>query len=161
LCKPTSYGHIGTTHACWILCANRSSPKTRDRINLQGSHSYIIVQERDVNICDANYLTGFYYVYMVLCKCYRQPTQAFTIRAFKQSWLRTYESKTNYAVIVILNLCHTSDPPWLRTGAMLILKSLSYDAYIQTYIPLTLYSRRGSRSISDVPPRRLRFIKII
>jgi hypothetical protein len=27
------------------------------------------------------------------------------------------------------------------------------------YIPLTLYPRRGSRGISDTPPRRLRFIK--
>jgi hypothetical protein len=30
-----------------------------------------------------------------------------------------------------------------------------------TYIPLTLYPRRDSRGISDIPPRRLRFIKFI
>jgi hypothetical protein len=30
-----------------------------------------------------------------------------------------------------------------------------------TYIPLTLYPRRDSRSISDIPPRRPRFTKII
>jgi hypothetical protein len=30
-----------------------------------------------------------------------------------------------------------------------------------TYIPLTLYSRRGSRGISDIPPRRPRSTKII
>jgi hypothetical protein len=29
-----------------------------------------------------------------------------------------------------------------------------------TYIPLTLYPRRGSRGISDIPPRRPRFTKI-
>jgi hypothetical protein len=29
-----------------------------------------------------------------------------------------------------------------------------------TYIPLTLYPRRGRRGISDIPPRRLRFTKI-
>jgi hypothetical protein len=29
-----------------------------------------------------------------------------------------------------------------------------------TYIPLTLYSRKGSRGISDIPPRRPCFIKI-
>jgi hypothetical protein len=30
-------------------------------------------------------------------------------------------------------------------------------AILHTYIPLTLYPRRGSRSISDIPPRYLRF----
>jgi hypothetical protein len=32
--------------------------------------------------------------------------------------------------------------------------------YYITYIPLTLYPRRGSRGISDTPPRRPRFTKI-
>jgi hypothetical protein len=32
---------------------------------------------------------------------------------------------------------------------------------IYTYIPLTLYLRRGSRDMSDILPRRLRFTKII
>jgi hypothetical protein len=32
--------------------------------------------------------------------------------------------------------------------------------YIYTYIPLTLYSRRGSRGISNIPPRNPRFTKI-
>jgi hypothetical protein len=31
---------------------------------------------------------------------------------------------------------------------------------VNTYIPLTLYPRRGSRGISDIPPRHPRFIKI-
>jgi hypothetical protein len=31
---------------------------------------------------------------------------------------------------------------------------------IHTYIPLTLYARRGSRGISDIPPRHPRFTKI-
>jgi hypothetical protein len=31
--------------------------------------------------------------------------------------------------------------------------------YIHTYIPLTLYPRRGSRSIPDIPPRHARFTK--
>jgi hypothetical protein len=31
---------------------------------------------------------------------------------------------------------------------------------IHTYIPLTLYPRRGSRGISDIPPRHPRFTKI-
>jgi hypothetical protein len=30
-----------------------------------------------------------------------------------------------------------------------------------TYIPLTLYPRRGSRGISDIPPRHPRFTKIM
>jgi hypothetical protein len=34
------------------------------------------------------------------------------------------------------------------------------DAHIHTYIPLTLYPRRGSRGISDIPPRHPRFTKI-
>jgi hypothetical protein len=29
------------------------------------------------------------------------------------------------------------------------------------YVPLTLYTRRGSRGISDIPPKRPRFTKII
>jgi hypothetical protein len=29
------------------------------------------------------------------------------------------------------------------------------DTYRPTYIPITLYPRRGSRGISDIPPRRL------
>jgi hypothetical protein len=32
--------------------------------------------------------------------------------------------------------------------------------YVYTYIPLTLYPRRGSRGISDIPPRHPRFTKI-
>jgi hypothetical protein len=36
-----------------------------------------------------------------------------------------------------------------------------YSYYVHTYIPLTLYPRRGSRSISDIPPRHPRFTKII
>jgi hypothetical protein len=32
--------------------------------------------------------------------------------------------------------------------------------HIHTYIPLTLYPRRGSRGISDIPPRPPRFTKI-
>jgi hypothetical protein len=32
--------------------------------------------------------------------------------------------------------------------------------YTNTYIPLTLYPRRGSRSILDIPPRNPRFTKI-
>jgi hypothetical protein len=32
--------------------------------------------------------------------------------------------------------------------------------YIHTYIPLTLYPRRGSSGISDIPPRCPRFTKI-
>jgi hypothetical protein len=31
---------------------------------------------------------------------------------------------------------------------------------IHTYLPLTLYPRRGSRGILDIPPRRLCFTKI-
>jgi hypothetical protein len=31
--------------------------------------------------------------------------------------------------------------------------------HIHTYISLTLYPRRGSRGISDIPPRRPRFTK--
>jgi hypothetical protein len=31
---------------------------------------------------------------------------------------------------------------------------------IHTYIPLKLYTRRGSRGILDIPPRRPRFTKI-
>jgi hypothetical protein len=32
---------------------------------------------------------------------------------------------------------------------------------VYTYIPLMLYPRKGSRGISDIPPRRPRFSKII
>jgi hypothetical protein len=32
--------------------------------------------------------------------------------------------------------------------------------YIRTYIPLTLYTQRGSRGISDIPQRHPRFAKI-
>jgi hypothetical protein len=32
--------------------------------------------------------------------------------------------------------------------------------YIHTYIPLKLYPRRGSRGISDIPPRHPPFTKI-
>jgi hypothetical protein len=32
--------------------------------------------------------------------------------------------------------------------------------YIHTYISLTLYSRRDSRGVSEIPPRRPRFTKI-
>jgi hypothetical protein len=32
--------------------------------------------------------------------------------------------------------------------------------YIHTYIPLTLYPRRGSRGISNIPPRHPHFTKI-
>jgi hypothetical protein len=32
--------------------------------------------------------------------------------------------------------------------------------YIHTYLPLTLYPRRGSRGISDIAPRSPRFTKI-
>jgi hypothetical protein len=32
--------------------------------------------------------------------------------------------------------------------------------YVHTYIPLTLYPRRGSRGISNIPPRHPRFTKI-
>jgi hypothetical protein len=31
---------------------------------------------------------------------------------------------------------------------------------VHTYIPLTLYPRRGSRGISNIPPRHPRFTKI-
>jgi hypothetical protein len=34
------------------------------------------------------------------------------------------------------------------------------DVCIRTYIPLTLYLRRGSKGISNVPPRHPRFTKI-
>jgi hypothetical protein len=34
-------------------------------------------------------------------------------------------------------------------------------SYIHTNIPLTLYARRGGRSISDIPPRHPHFTKII
>jgi hypothetical protein len=38
----------------------------------------------------------------------------------------------------------------------------SYDYHVSdyTYIPLSLYHRRGSRDISDIPPRYPRFTKI-
>jgi hypothetical protein len=32
--------------------------------------------------------------------------------------------------------------------------------YIYTYIPLTLDTRRGSRGVSDIPPRCTRFTKM-
>jgi hypothetical protein len=34
------------------------------------------------------------------------------------------------------------------------------NTYIHTYMPLTLYPRRGSRDISNIPPRHPRFTKI-
>jgi hypothetical protein len=36
----------------------------------------------------------------------------------------------------------------------------SYEEHIHTYIPLTLYPRRGSRGISNIPPRYPHFTKI-
>jgi hypothetical protein len=42
-----------------------------------------------------------------------------------------------------------------------VLKSIVLQKNFYTYIPLTLYPRRGSKGISDIPPRRPRFTKII
>jgi hypothetical protein len=39
-------------------------------------------------------------------------------------------------------------------------KKEKHKIYIHTHIPLTLYPRRGSRGISDIPPRLPRFTKI-
>jgi hypothetical protein len=35
-----------------------------------------------------------------------------------------------------------------------------YSIFFKSYIPLTLYPRRDSRGISDIPPRRPCFTKI-
>jgi hypothetical protein len=45
-------------------------------------------------------------------------------------------------------------------GTVSLTNSFLLDIYIlHTNIPLTLYPRRGSRGISDIPPRRPRFTK--
>jgi hypothetical protein len=40
-------------------------------------------------------------------------------------------------------------------------KRVWLDIYLPTYIPLTLYPRRGSKDISDIPPRHPDFTKMI
>jgi hypothetical protein len=46
-------------------------------------------------------------------------------------------------------------------SAICLKKRVGFDLSLHTYIPLTLYPRRASRGISDNPPRRPRFTKII
>jgi hypothetical protein len=48
----------------------------------------------------------------------------------------------------------------IRTYFLSIEKNMDQENF-PTYIPLTLYPRRGSRGISDIPPRHPRFTKII
>jgi hypothetical protein len=42
----------------------------------------------------------------------------------------------------------------------LLLQNLVNILHLHKYIPLMLYTRRGGRGISDIPPRRPRFINI-
>jgi hypothetical protein len=48
----------------------------------------------------------------------------------------------------------------LRFMPKYVTNPLKWDPILHTYIPLTLYPRRGSRGISNIPPRHPRFTKI-
>jgi hypothetical protein len=94
-------------------------------------------------------------------------------------WCQVIESRTyliaifSDIIMYIIRLIHTGigirhwrfvkDLTWFKTClSFIIIRDACEHGYIKTiyihtYIPLMLYPRRGSRGISDIPPRRPRF----